>query len=93
MINMVSSLTNLTYVVKLMIELTELNQHLVKLILFVVYFTIIFFIVEPEKLKYMTMITTFLFMSIGESLLKELRLIVNSMVFLPGFPSQNVCCR
>ena len=66
MINMVSSLNNLTLVVQLMKELTQMNPHLTKLIMFVVYFAIIFCIVEPEKLKYMTVITTFLFMFIGK---------------------------
>lgn len=68
MLNMVSSLQNLTYVLRLLRELVMWNENLIKLCLFLVYFFIVFSIVEPEKLKHMTTITMILFMTISNHL-------------------------
>lgn len=64
MINLVSSLTNITFVVKLMVEITPWNANLIKLMLFVLYFAVIFFIIEPEKLRYFTVASMVIFSAI-----------------------------
>jgi len=66
LINMISSISNIMYVLKLMVEIVPWSVNLIKLMLFVVYFTIIYFIVEPEKLKHFTVITMLGFAFIGK---------------------------
>lgn len=67
MLNMVSSVQNLTYVFRLLRELVAWNENLIKLCAFLTYFLIVFFIIEPEKLKHMTTITIILFMTISNN--------------------------
>ena len=57
LINMISSISNIMYVLKLVVEILPWNINLIKLVLFLLYFTIIYLIVEPEKLKNFTVVT------------------------------------
>lgn len=66
LINMISSVSNIMYVLKLMVEIVPWNINLIKLTLFVLYFAIVYFIVEPEKLKHFTVITMLGFAFIGK---------------------------
>lgn len=67
MINLVSNLTNITYVVKLSQELVFWSENTIKLVSFGTYLIIVILVIEPEKLKYLTIITTVLFMGISKS--------------------------
>lgn len=65
MVNFVFSLTNLTYVFNLLKELSPMPILSIKLYTFLLYALIVIFVIEPEKLRWMTKITmlTFLFIS------------------------------
>lgn len=65
-INLVSNLSSITYVVSLSKELVTWDENIIKLVSFLFYMLVVIFVVEPEKLKYLTWITTVLFMGISK---------------------------
>ena len=71
MINIVSILTTVTYVVKLMRDLVSWDDNIIKLAVFAINALVIVLVIEPEKLKCLTVLTTIIFMSIGKFLLSQ----------------------
>ena len=65
MFQVVSNLGDITYVVKLLKELTNWNESFIKLDLFIVYMAILILVMEPEKMKNYNTIITILFCSMG----------------------------
>lgn len=83
MINLVSNLTNITYVIKLTKELVSWDVNIIKLVSFLSYMLVVVLVVEPEKLKYLTIITTILFMGISKHS-KHLKPLFSNIFSSPG---------
>lgn len=66
MVNLVFNLTNLTYVFKLMMAMFSMPLIVIKLLTFLLYAAVIFLVIEPEKLRWMTTITMTTFMTISK---------------------------
>jgi len=68
MVNLVFNLTNLTYVFKLLVVMFPVPLNIIRLFTFVIYSAVIYFVIEPEKLRWMTTITMTTFMTISKLL-------------------------
>ena len=66
MVNLVFNLTNLTYVFKLLVVMFPVPLNIIRLFTFVIYSAVIYFVIEPEKLRWMTTITMTTFMTISK---------------------------
>lgn len=68
MVNMVSNLINIVLIATTLEELFGWSRLLSKIISFPLYTIVIFFVLEPEKLKYLTVTSSSLYLFIGNFL-------------------------